>query len=594
MLEFKTVFYLEFKQITNKKNLYTFFVIIFLLVLLAIDGKNKFYSFQITKIKFQESEAAKVNSYMLYSQYSGYGLRLKYFPSPFFILNNLNVIENLTAHINAGDRLDIYNNVKGENLFRGTGGFLDYSGISMILIGFFSIFYGLDSFGNNEYLKFLKGLLRSNKKVFSYIYMSRLIIIELLIILSIAVTNLWILIRGTNLFNSNLFVYSLLSVLTSVFFFSVGSIFGKKDKLKLAGIYFLLIVLIPLGIIKISGLYHENIMNTYSQEVKALDIVMSAESRIRSTSMATPDKIIDGLFKNEYKILKEQEKRIFSSIKSKIKQIHFLASIFPTSFYSSVTREMSGGFLSCMDFYNFAIEKKDEFIKFYYDKKLQKAEQGRGKLENFIKGDDNIFFAKPHLPFYFSLGITITILGILITTIISYKRLGKRMVCEKNFEDVELSLKKNIPGYFLTKDSCLENFVFYAFFDNTSIITVDGETFKGHGCFYIPKIEELPFVTNRTWMSVLRIKVEKTRGWGTWKLFFEAGISSGKIILSNSLIEGRKGDEIIEMKKTVAENGSVWLEIGGDRHQWEKTENNICWKNDTSIDLSDYNGLLKD
>jgi ABC-type Mn2+/Zn2+ transport system ATPase subunit len=76
-----------------------------------------------------------------------------------------------------------------------------------------------------------------------------------------------------------------------------------------------------------------------------------------------------------------------------------------TTFYNSVSSELSSkGYGSIASFYRYSKELKHRFSMFYRWKKFHTKET---KVENFIKGEENIYYARPQLPPYFLPGVII-------------------------------------------------------------------------------------------------------------------------------------------------------------------------------------------
>ena len=98
-----------------------------------------------------------------------------------------------------------------------------------------------------------------------------------------------------------------------------------------------------------------------------------------------------------------------------------ISSFFPNLLYFSICEEVSShGGLSYIDFYSFSQYRKEQFIDFYVRKMYSGQNKTDGKIENFIKNDQDLFFAKSRLPINFYQGVIFTLIYILIFLMISY------------------------------------------------------------------------------------------------------------------------------------------------------------------------------
>jgi len=93
---------------------------------------------------------------------------------------------------------------------------------------------------------------------------------------------------------------------------------------------------------------------------------------------------------------------------------------FPVLFYFEVTSELSGeGVQSFKEFFEYCIKKKKEFVWFYV--LTRHASRGNPIIKSFIKGDENIFRAKPRLPKQFEWGVVVSLLWLAGLLVIGYR-----------------------------------------------------------------------------------------------------------------------------------------------------------------------------
>jgi hypothetical protein len=136
------------------------------------------------------------------------------------------------------------------------------------------------------------------------------------------------------------------------------------------------------------------------------------------------------------KIFRENEDKLKSQTLDKIRTHQTLSSLFPTLFYFSTCESISSTSVnSYMDFHSYCQVKKDGFSDRIREKSHQKEEEkSKGvdnkqskKVENFIKGDEDLFFAKPKLPYNFWLGVFLTLFYSVLLLILSFGILKKRI-----------------------------------------------------------------------------------------------------------------------------------------------------------------------
>ncbi|MCU0288920.1 MAG: hypothetical protein MUF15_21310 [Acidobacteria bacterium] len=120
MKTFKSIFTMETQRLLNNKNIGLLFLFSLLCFYFVQTGIGIYKSIIENKEKFQDIEQLKVKQYISYSQYGSYGFRVLFIPSPlsiFFV--NSSVISELTANVDSGERLNIYNSFKDHSAVSG-------------------------------------------------------------------------------------------------------------------------------------------------------------------------------------------------------------------------------------------------------------------------------------------------------------------------------------------------------------------------------------------------------------------------------------------------------------------------------------------
>lgn len=98
-------------------------------------GIQQYKSILKEKNNFQACEEGKLKKFVFVTQYSDYGLRLCFMPSPMMAFFDSGPIpDHLNAFIDTSERMKIYQPLKGQNPFvRFAGGFLNLTGFLLFL-----------------------------------------------------------------------------------------------------------------------------------------------------------------------------------------------------------------------------------------------------------------------------------------------------------------------------------------------------------------------------------------------------------------------------------------------------------------------------
>jgi len=421
---FKSVLKFEAKMLFTRRNFIILGAIFALLVFFIWDGISDYNSIQKSKKPFQEMEKDKVSRHIHYTFYGIRGVRLLFIPSPISIFfSDSAAFDGMTAHVDTAENLNISNSFKGKDLFAGAGGYMDFSGIMLLVGSFLGLLYGYDVTRNSEYLKLLSDISGTRKPALM-ITLARIILLNLAFLILSGLSLLFLLINGINAINIFLFgfVVMLFQVLTS--FISAGAVVGyikkKRSQLTiLVVIYFLLILFIPWLVQKAVYMEAKKGLKSISEfNHEMYKIMMALETRSFKTigtwksGDIAPDKV-KAMVKSgqeiEYKKLKKNEMEMYNGIKKRIRAYQLIASFFPTTAYLSVNKELSSkGFENFIKFYRYAYDMKYKFIGFYIERKFYRPLPKSG-VEPFIKGNEDLFYGQSLLPqiFLLSSGLTL-------------------------------------------------------------------------------------------------------------------------------------------------------------------------------------------
>jgi hypothetical protein len=430
-----------------------------------LEGVKEYQSILKDKKTFLVTEKTKVTQYVHYTQYGLYGIRLMFIPSPLSIIfYNSGLFRDLMANVDVGERLNIYNSMKGREVFNEPGGFMDVSGFLLLFGSLLGLLYGYDAFRNHDYLKFLLSI--SNRKtLFFHIVFSRIILLNMFLLILAFISLIIPLINGINLFNISFLAFAFVLSLVITFFIIFGSMTGMYKKnvtglLTLVAVFFVFVFVFPWMVNKIVRLNAGSLIPDYKVELDKLKIIMAFESRafkevgiFKSGKKASEHikKLIHSYIDNEYKKILETEEKAKRGIIEKISDYQRISAFFPTTFYFAACYELSSrGYLNFIDFYSYNQSLKDGFFKFYIYRKFDAPTE---KIESYIKNNENLYVGKSRLPGNMQLGVLLTLFYIAVLLYIGsirFRKMVHPLPEKKNaFDTLDIKLKK---GTFNTFD----------------------------------------------------------------------------------------------------------------------------------------------
>lgn len=442
MKTFTATYLLESKRLLKKKTMGLFLFLSFLSLYFVQIGLNNYISIIGNKKEFQDIERLKVKQYVNYNQYGLYGFRVLFIPSPLSIyFVNSSTISGLTANVDSGERLNIYNSFKeGRTLFADKGGgFKDFSGIMLLLGGLLVLYLGYESFIHRGYFRFMYGFVNYKKLFFSTL-LSRVLILVFLFLLNAGISLILVEINGIQFSGdeyAQFFTYLATLVLVLVFFFALGTIAGSI-KSGFAGFvmviisWFVLAFLFPGIVNTVTSRKADNIVSNYQLELRKLKSLMDFEREsLEKYGDTTKDnldavrKSVEDFLEKGFPKIHEFEERLRNEMEENIRFFEFLSSLFPSTFYLSAGNEISSkGYENFILFFDYIRELKKKFVRFYLDHRyyLDGILDKTTKVESFIKGNENLFNAKSRTPRGFTRGVLLTLVYIIGLFIVSYYR----------------------------------------------------------------------------------------------------------------------------------------------------------------------------
>jgi hypothetical protein len=431
---------------------------------------------------FQRQERQKVSRYLHHGQYGSFGIWLTFIPHANNILYSDSTFDNLFCNADSTYVFNFYTPVKWRRLFDNRSRFLNFS-VMFFLFGVLTyLVYGMDIMVRKDYLKFISNV-TGRKKAFWLTIIARIIILFMATLVLYAISALPLLVfDGIDLFSTSIPVLSGI-ILSFLFFFSIGCIIGLKESkfartIILGAVYFIAVIFIPWAM----GLYAElsvkDLPPIIEYDFRNFNVLMNEEEKWEKKY--GPPKSNDDSSEEEIKEFKEimiKMKKIFraneDSLKSrtlgKIKTQQTISSLFPTLFYFSVCESSSStGVNSFMDFHAYCQEKKEGFVDFNIDKTFPPKREGvkiedesaSKKVENFIKGDEDLFFSKPKLPYNFWLGVFLTPFYSVLLLFLSFRIFKKRQKIPGSKKDYRIETEKYNPLFVLCENESIKEDIY--------------------------------------------------------------------------------------------------------------------------------------
>lgn len=476
----------EFKRFFRKRNI-ILVAVLWILAMVFIQLGTDDYKYNLNhKEIFQKFEKERVEKFTSYPVYGNYGSRMLFIPNSISILfSNSGVIQDLSSFVDSGERLNIYQSMKGKSIFaQKKFPFTDFSGIIFIFGTLLVLLYGFDTFTKRDYLM-TPASMSSDSRIFFSLIFARIAMILFLILAVIAGAMLIILANGLILpINIHFLWFLVLLFLVFIFFFIIGTILSTcKSRLvgasTLFTTWFILLFILPAIAIYFLYKQADGLSLAYEIELKKLALVSQAEKKIlEKEGRFSKDKrnkpsvqaLIEDYWKDDFQQIQALEKKLQEEIKHLTLKSQWISIVVPTNFYLSAVNEISScGYENYNDFYDYVLRKKQEFVRFYFDMLYYTTQE---KVISFVKGDENIFNGTSRLPAPFAWGILILLLQISGLTWWSYYRFKKSL-----YQPAKEELNQKLESAM-----AFEKGQFDVYFEDNSLYTrIHYSAFSGHG-----------------------------------------------------------------------------------------------------------------
>jgi hypothetical protein len=471
----KSIFNFQLKQAINKRNVLVFIVIAVILQVFLQVGKANYSDILESKDTFQKQESQKASRYVHYGQYGSFGIWLKFIPHVNSILYFDTTSDNLLCNVNSTYVFNTYTPVKGRRLFANRSRFLNFSAMFFLLGVLACLVYGMDAMVKKDYLKFISNMTGS-KKAFWYTVTARLIILFLAAIVLYAISVLPLLIfDGINLFSTS-FPVLFTIILSFLFFFGIGCLVGLKESqltrtLILGTVFFLMVILLPWAMGLYAELSAKDMPSLIDFDARNFNVLMQEEAnRVKDHGLPkaneTPSeealKDFKKGFKKMKKIFRSNEDSLKGQSLDKIKTQQTIASLIPPLFYFSTCESSSStGVDSYIDFHTYCQGKKEGFADYIMENSFPGTDQLlTKKVENFIKGDEDLFFSKPKMPYNFWVGVFLTPFYALILLFLTFAIHKRRMKVRAPVEAYRIEKEKDSPLFVLCENISIKEDIF--------------------------------------------------------------------------------------------------------------------------------------
>jgi hypothetical protein len=582
MNRFKAVFTVELKRAVETLKILIAIVFTVVALLLVQVGINQYKGSIDDMKKFRDFEQFKISQYTTYTQYGAYGFRLLFIPSPYTIpFINSGLFSKASTFIDSGERLKIYNPLKGENLFiiQKTGS--DFGGMLFFFGTLLLLFYGYETFSNRKYLKFVISI-TGKKSTYSFTIFSRLIILTLLLLSILASAYLLIILNGVILPIRGITMNLVLTaVILSWSFYLLGVVLGtlKTKGSRLASIliaWVLLVYFFPMVINSLIRSSTRSMTPIYQMEMDKLKLLMDFERKVidkvgRLKENEWNRKAIHDLYRSyldsEFKQILEKEKKILSQMEKAVSDYQLLSMFLPSTYYRCVTDEIgSSGYLNLIDFYRYSLEMKVDFFMFYARKKFFSNHR---EVESFIKGDENLYFAESRLPLNFMLGTAANLFYLLLLLFAAYHRFKRVLEGKKGtFAEFEIDIQPGHLNVLLTGDPVIKNhpYNYFAGLKRVPAVTVQGIAAQETGFVYLPDPTKFPGTMARAVKKILTAGKNTADMATFWEILYEYAKSTNKVILFDDFFNSLKRSDTEKIKNDIHNNGIQSLYICGNEY----------------------------
>ncbi|MCP5102901.1 MAG: hypothetical protein GY950_05970 [bacterium] len=485
-----SIFSLERKRLFRKRNTIVLLVFFAAALFLVHTGIGSYKKTVAANRDFQALAALKFQQMMNYTNYSLLGVEVLFVPTPLAgLFQSIGPASEWRGRVNTIATLDISINGKGSAVFKkGEPDFpLHYALIILLPGTLLVLFYGFGALRRSEYLKFLSAF-APPFRVYTAIVFARITYITVCLAALSACVPLLYAVEGIPISGPGItafLVHVAAAWLLLVFFFSVGVLIGRITAFPIALAvlltgWFALAFILPGAVTSITKKNVENITSSSKVELEQLKIIVDFENNAKKNhgkfnrqSIETGKKIMEGYWNDGLKKVEAIENALKAEIAGHISDYEAFSIFIPVTFYRLVCNEAGGGgFGGYLDFYGYLQVLKRNFVRFYIDRCFESTPP---VMENFIKGDENLFPARHHVPRIFKAGVAVTLGYIFIILWVSFLffkkslyRLDPEAAASRESSDIELN--DHAVNVCLVEDDSFRDFLYVLFSGGVDII----------------------------------------------------------------------------------------------------------------------------
>jgi len=434
--------------------------------------------------EFKKIEAENFKKIQNYQHYSYSGVSYLFIPaSSSIFFKNPEVFSGLTSKVNAISALEINKSGKGKSVCKGTSPLkMKFSELTFYIFCILAFLIGMEPTRSRDYLRLLSSEIAAWKLHIFNILPRFIVMITLFVIIYLLMLALPLLI-GVDLSQiaiTHLLVYLIAAMIIILFFMLLGATSGSLFKGKFSFIPIAILLVIFMGIIPIAfDSIFENeaesltsIYKIYSDKMKVINDwekgIEKKYGKFNIDNIEVERKIVEQYFKEIYPKIEALEKKLKQEIELIFKKHVNLSIWTPQTFYDLVCIELSSrGFEEYLKYIDHNIKKENEFTRFWIDMYYYVHYQDN-KLENFIKGDENLYKAEISLPSNLAKGIVINLVWIALLWIASYFSFKHSLHQFKKEEakklgEPDIKLEKKSPNAFISESDIFPRFLYLIF-----------------------------------------------------------------------------------------------------------------------------------
>lgn len=576
---------LEFRRNVSGVGIFALITFVLLSTIILQIGMEKYKVELKRKAEFVKVEKRKIERYINYQQYGGYGFRRLLVSNPLISLfYNSSTLSDLQVFIDNAVRLKFSKSYVGANLFeKPTGGSLDFSWFLLIIGSMFVFIWSFFAFRNLGYLKFLMSIF-SKKNVFAGIIVSRILLLLISLAITFCIACIQFFLNGIRLTLddiSNLLIFLLISVLILVFFQIFGSLFGTFKNWKRGAffsvIFWIVVVLAwPEGLnVTIARIAADNMKSTYLHEIQKIERLMEFEDEAlkeskryntKSEKEESDRKMAERYWNDDSKEIRKVESKMIGDTEKSIRRFHFMSIFNPITFFKCVNNELSSkGFNAFSGFYRECQDIQRGFLRYYIDNRYY---EDYTKVKPYLDRGENVVISNSSLPGYFFIGLAICFIYLIFGLLLLYHRFKKFFTEEPGeLRDLDLDIKPGRLNFLLTGNQGLKNQV-YNFFSGKGKtfvkISVDAESLEneGKGCVYLFDTKKMPEDITPPVLHKLLFGTKLEGEMKKWEILFKFALieaEKGKVILMDDFMNELKESEIKNMKQEIQSRGLTVL-----------------------------------